>query len=88
MSSSLLMPDPAGSDQAQRLDCARRLLVAENILETISADGSGPDTGSLAYLQAYINGEISLGQAVGSIVDHLAQEQVRAAPSRQLTQLA
>ena len=77
---SYFTPIPTHLDPDQRLHCARRQLVAENIIDTMAANGTGPDDASIGYLQRYIDGESSLGQAVGRIIDHLAQTPASAPP--------
>ena len=69
---SLTLPDTRREEE--RLLSARRLLVAENILETLAANDTSPDAGAITFLQQYVNGVATLGQAIGRLVDHLAQE--------------
>ncbi|GAB3332331.1 hypothetical protein ACFQT0_04790 [Hymenobacter humi] len=78
--SSYFTPISTRLDPDQRLHCARRQLVAENILDTMAANGTGPDDTSIGYLQRYIDDESSLGQAVGRIIDHLAHTSASAQP--------
>ena len=65
---------PANLCEDEQALGASRLLVAENIFDTLAANGSSPDAGALAFLQQYINGVATLGQAIGRLVDHLAQD--------------
>ncbi|HEX8328722.1 MAG TPA: hypothetical protein VF629_14365 [Hymenobacter sp.] len=73
--SAYFAPIPPHLALDQRLQCARRQLVAENILDTMIANGTTPDESVLSYLQGYIDGDSTLGQAVGRIVDHFASSQ-------------
>lgn len=71
--SSYFAPISPLLDLDQRLQCARRQLVAENILDTMIFNGTAPTESLLGYLQGYISGSSTLGQAVGRIIDYLAQ---------------
>ena len=73
--SSYFTPISSHLDLDQRLQCARRQLVAENILETMISNGTAPDESLLGYLQEYIGGNSTLGQAVGRIIDYMASTQ-------------
>jgi hypothetical protein len=68
---SLTLPDSRREEE--RLLSARRLLVAENIIDTLATNGTGPDASAISFLQQYVNGAVTLGQAIGRLVDHLAQ---------------
>lgn len=64
---------PAGLGPEQRLRWARRLLAVEDALAALTAAGTTPAAVVLAYLHDYVNGDITLGQALGRIVDHRAR---------------
>ena len=74
MSPSVFPPPPAGLGPEQRLRWAQRLLAVEDALAALAADGTAPDAAVLAHLRDYVSERITLGQALGRIVDHRAQQ--------------
>ncbi len=64
-------PDGLGPEQRQRW--ALRLRTVEDALAGLTADGTAPDDAVVGYLHDYVNGRITLGQALGRIVDHRAR---------------
>jgi hypothetical protein len=74
MSSAFFMPPPAGLDPEQQANRTRRQYVADCALEFLAAKAKPLDSALIAHLQDYVNGDSTLGQAIGRIVDHLAQE--------------
>ncbi len=65
---------PAGLGPEQLQKWAHRLLTVEEALAGLTAEGTVPDDAILAHLQDYVNNDITLGQALGRIVDHRAQQ--------------
>ena len=72
-SSSFLTP-PAGLSPEQHQNWTRRQYVAECAIDFLTAKDKPLDGQVLAYLQAYVSGESSLGQAIGRMVDYFARE--------------
>jgi F0F1-type ATP synthase assembly protein I len=73
MTSSIFTPPPVGSDSAQHLEWTRRQDVAECILAALAAEGHRCDSPIIACLQPYVSGHLTLGQALGRVIDHLAR---------------
>ncbi|MBD2770270.1 hypothetical protein IC235_20480 [Hymenobacter sp. BT664] len=73
MPSSYFTSLPPGLNSEQCLLWARREHVANCAVEFLITHNRPLEGPILTHLQHYVNGEISLGQAIGRIVDHLAQ---------------
>jgi|GEM_PF-6924064 hypothetical protein len=65
---------PPNLSPEHRLHWTRRQHVADCAVEFLTAHNKPLDGAIFAHLQHYVNGEISLGQAIGRIVDYLAHE--------------
>jgi|GEM_PF-5186074 len=57
-------PMPAGLSPVQQQAWQRRRRTAENTLEIEILSGAVPDAQTLAFFQRYINGELTLGEAL------------------------
>ncbi len=68
-----LLPPPDGHGPGQGPQRARRLAVVEDALAALTAASTTPDAVVPAHLHDYVNGAITLGQALGRIVDHRAR---------------
>jgi hypothetical protein len=66
-------PHPAGLTLAQQHAWDQRCQTAVRILEQQAATTTGPDAEMLVCLQPYVRGEITLGQAIGRLLDHQAR---------------
>lgn len=68
-----LPPQPTGLSPIQQRAWGQRCQTAVRILDQQAATTTGPDTEMLVYLQCYVRGEITLGQAIGRLLDHQAR---------------
>lgn len=69
MPSLSFLPPPDGLGPEQRQRWALRLRTAEDALAGLTAGG----TAAAGHLHDYVNGRITLGQALGRVVDHRAR---------------
>jgi hypothetical protein len=74
MSASCFTSLPSGLSPEQRLHWTRRQHVADCAVEFLAAHNKPLDSPIFAHLQHYVSGEISLGQAIGRILDYLARK--------------
>ncbi|TPG66354.1 hypothetical protein [Hymenobacter nivis] len=65
-------PLPEGLTLSQQQEWYQRCQTARRILAQQVATTGGPDVEILAYLQPYVHGEITLGQAIGRLLNHQA----------------
>jgi len=63
-------PLPDGLSPSQQRAWQQRCQTAGRILAQQAATTGGPDVEVLAHLQPYVQGEITLGQAIGRLLDH------------------
>ena len=63
---------PDGLTPTQERAWHQRCQTASRIMAQQAATAGGPDAEVLAYLQLYVHGEITLGQAIGRLLDHQA----------------
>lgn len=73
MASVVLAPCPAGLPTAQQQAWEQRHQTAARILARQTDPAPAADSAVLAHLQHYVRGEITLGQAVGRVLDHQAR---------------
>lgn len=73
MSSSYFHHLPAGHSPEQAQAWHTRCRTAEAALARQVAAGVAPDAETIAHFQAYVNGDITLGQAIGRVVDKLSR---------------
>jgi hypothetical protein len=74
MSKAYFTHIPDQLDPAQRVAWLRRQRTAENTLEIQAIGGSAPDAETVAHFQRYVNGEITLAQAIERVRRQMAQE--------------
>lgn len=67
------LPLPAGLTPAQECEWHQRCWTAGRILAQQAATTGGPDAEVVIHLQPYVRGEITLGQAIGRLLDHQAR---------------
>jgi hypothetical protein len=73
MSSTYFQPLPAGYSPEQEQLWHNRCRTAEAALARQVAAGVAPDAEMIAHFQAYVNGDITLGQAIGRVLDKLSR---------------
>jgi len=66
-------PHPTGLTPAQERAWNQRCQTAGRIIAQQAAITGGPDTEVIVHLQPYVRGEITLGQAIGRLLDHHAR---------------
>lgn len=74
MSTISFEPMPPGLTAEQRTQWQRRQLTAHNTLEIQALAGTGANAETLAYFRRYVNGEITLAQAITQAREQIAQE--------------
>ncbi|MBF9235794.1 hypothetical protein I2I05_00150 [Hymenobacter sp. BT683] len=74
MSSNYFLPQPSNLEPEQHAAWARRQYVADCAVTFLATKTNPLDSAVLAHLQDYVAGAATLGQAIGRIVDHVAQE--------------
>ena len=73
------MPDssfqsrPLGLTSTQRREWDQRCQTAERILDQHAVISPRADAEVMAHLQPYVRGEITLGQAIGRLLDYQAR---------------
>ncbi|MGI4737065.1 MAG: hypothetical protein ACRYG7_17985 [Janthinobacterium lividum] len=70
--SSPFHPLPDGLMPSQQREWNQRRQTASRILAQQAATTGGPNIELLAYLQPCVHGDITLGQAIGRLLDHPA----------------
>jgi hypothetical protein len=73
MSSTYFQPPLASQTPEQAHAWQHRCRTAEAALARQVAAGLVPDAETIAHFQAYVNGDITLGQAIGRVLDKLAR---------------
>jgi hypothetical protein len=73
MSSNYFRPLPAGYSPEKEKAWHYRCRTAEDALARQVAAGAVPDAEAIAHFQAYVNGDITLGQAIGRVLDKLSR---------------
>ena len=73
MPCSSFPPLPAGLTPAQERAWTQRCWTAGRIIAQQAATAGGPDAEVIIHLQPYVRGEITLGQAIGRLLDHQAR---------------
>ena len=66
-------PHPAGLTPTQQRAWDQRCQTAVRILDQQAATTIGSDAEMVAHLHCYVRGEITLGQAIGRLLDHQAR---------------
>jgi len=66
-------PLPDGLTSSQQRAWHQRCQTAGRILAQQAATTGGPDAEVFAHLRPYVHGEITLGQAIGRLLDHQAR---------------
>ena len=74
MSASYFKPMPPHLTLEQRKEWERRQHTAENTLAIQALGGTTPNEETTAKFQRYINGEITLAQAIMQVREQMAQE--------------
>jgi hypothetical protein len=77
MSFPYFQPLPAGHSPEQAQAWHTRCRTAEAALARQVAAGVVPDAEIIAHFQAYVNGDITLGQAIGRVLDKLSRTDYR-----------
>jgi hypothetical protein len=73
MSSRYFQPLPPGHSPEQAQAWHHRCRTAEAALARQVAAGAVPDAESIVHFQAYVNGDITLGQAIARVLDKLSR---------------
>jgi hypothetical protein len=73
MSSAYFQPPSASQSPEQAQAWHHRCRTAEAALARQVAAGVVPDAETIGYFQAYVNHEITLGQALGRVLDKLSR---------------
>jgi hypothetical protein len=73
MSSPYFQSLPAGQSPEQEQAWHNRCRTAEAALARQVAAGASPDAEAIAHFQAYVTGDITLGQAIGRVLDKLSR---------------
>jgi len=74
MSTHYFNPMPAHLADDQRKEWVRREQTAENTLAIQALGGTTPNAETIAKFQRYVNGEITLAQAIAQVREQMAQE--------------
>ena len=65
---------PPNLSEDQRKEWIRRQRTAENTLVIQALGGTMPNAETIAKFQCYVNGEITLAQAIAQVREQMAQE--------------
>ena len=74
MATFSFLPMPADLTPDQRTAWQRRQRTAQDTLEIHALAGTEPNAGTVAQLQRYVSGEITLADAIAQVREQMAQE--------------